>query len=117
MERLSLATALAAIVFSWALPGFAGDPSGAPSIVLKLNDTITDPAAIDYASLPQIEGRHAVVCPTTDALQFQLHNYLLHHDGKYWCLFSHGPVVEDVPTQFVSYATSDDGLTWTMPRR
>jgi hypothetical protein len=31
-------------------------------------------------------------------------------------LFSHGPVVEDVPTQFVSYATSDDGLKWSEPK-
>jgi hypothetical protein len=41
---------------------------------------------------------------------------LIHHDGKYWCLFSHGPEVEDLPTQFVSYATSDDGLHWSAPK-
>jgi hypothetical protein len=28
-------------------------------------------------------------------------------------MFSHGPEVEDVPTQFVSFATSADGLTWS----
>jgi hypothetical protein len=85
----------------------------APAILLTLNDAVTDPASIDYDALPRLAGQHAVVCPTTDALKFQLHNYLLHHDGKYWCMFSHGPVVEDVPTQRVSYATSVDGLTWS----
>lgn len=84
-----------------------------PAVVLKLNGAVTDPAAIDYAALPILRGEHAVVCPATDELKFQLHNYLIHHDGKYWCLFSHGPAVEDLPTQFVSYATSDDGLKWS----
>lgn len=83
------------------------------AIVLRLGGVVTDPTAIDYGALPRIEGQHAVVCPMTDALKFQLHNYLLHHENKYWCMFSHGPVVEDVPTQFVSYATSDDGLKWS----
>ena len=69
-----------------------------PSIVLKLDGAITDPAAIDFEALPRIGGQHAVVCPMTDALKFQLHNYLIHHDGKYWCFFSHGPEMEDLPT-------------------
>ncbi len=84
-----------------------------PAIVLKLNGTLTDPTLIDYDTLPKLAGEHAVVCPVTDELKFQLHDYLIHHDGKYWCLFSHGPIVEDWPTQFVSYATSDDGLKWS----
>jgi hypothetical protein len=87
-----------------------------PAVVLKLNGTLTDPASIDYDALPKLSGEHAVVCPVTDELKFQLHDYLIHHDGKYWCMFSHGPVVEDVPTQFVSYATSDDGLKWSTPK-
>lgn len=100
---------------------FAAEPasepaSEPPAVVLKLSGSVTDPEAIDYEALPKLPGRHAVVCPTSEALKFQLHNYLIHHDGKYWCLFSHGPVVEDVPTQFVSYATSEDGLNWSEAR-
>lgn len=87
-----------------------------PAVVLKLNGALTDPTNIDYEALPKLVGEHAVVCPATEQLKFQLHDYLIHHDGKYWCLFSHGPVVEDVPTQFVSYATSDDGLKWSEPK-
>jgi hypothetical protein len=92
---------------------FSAAAADSPAVVLNLQGKITDSAQIDYEALPQLAGEHAVVCAPTEALKFQLHNYLLHHDGKYWCLFSHGPVVEDMPTQFVSYATSDDGLKWS----
>lgn len=88
----------------------------APAVVLSLQGAATDPDKIDYDALPKLAGTHAVVCPTTEELKFQLHNYLAHYDGKYWCLFSHGPIVEDVPTQFVSYATSADGLKWSAPQ-
>jgi len=89
---------------------FAAD-SLAP--MLTLHGADEDPAKIDFAKLPLLKGTHAVVCPFDDQWKFQLHNYLLHHDGKYWCMWSHGPVVEDEPTQQVRYATSDDGLKWS----
>ncbi len=113
--------ASALIVALWAVTGLAADPSPTPAVLLRLNGADTDPTTIDYDALPRLDGTHAVVCPANDELKFQLHNYLLHHDGKYWCFFSHGPVVEDVPTQFCSYATSSDGVTWSaakpvMPR-
>jgi hypothetical protein len=106
MKRLSLLL----VALGLTCPAAAADP---PAVVLNLQGKITDPANIDYDALPRLAGQNAVVCPPSEALKFQLHNYLLHHGGKYWCLFSHGPVVEDVPTQFVSYATSDDGLKWS----
>lgn len=107
----SLCLALAVVLVPLCI-AFAQEPTE-PAIVLRLNGTLTDPEAIDYEALPKLTGEHAVVCEATDALKFQLHDYLIHHDGKYWCMFSHGPEVEDVPTQFVSYATSDDGLHWS----
>lgn len=72
-----------------------------------------DPQKIDFAKLPVLKGQHTVVCPFEEDWKFQLHNYLLRHDGKFWCMWSHGPVVEDVPTQHVRFATSDDGLNWS----
>lgn len=84
--------------------------------LLNLPGTGDDPAKIDFAKLPLLKGTHAVVCPYEEAWKFQLHNYLLHHEGKFWCMWSAGPVVEDVPTQHVRYATSDDGLTWSTPK-
>lgn len=103
---------LVALLFS----PIAAQENSPPAIVLKLNGTITDPTKIDYDALPKLGGAHGVVCPATDELKFQLHDYLIHHGGKYWCFFSHGPVVEDVPTQHCSYATSSDGVTWSAAR-
>jgi len=86
-----------------------------PATVLDLPGSGTDEKAIDYTKLPVLRGKHAVICATTPEWKFQLHNYLLHHEGKLWCMWSHGPEVEDLPTQHISYATSDDGLKWSEP--
>jgi hypothetical protein len=87
-----------------------------PEVVLQLPGSGSDPQAIDYAALPVLRGEHAVVHAPTPELKFQLHNYLIHFEDKFWCMWSHGPVVEDVPSQFISYATSDDGLRWSEPK-
>jgi hypothetical protein len=108
MQRASLFLALALALHTG--PVIAAD---ALPPLLNLPGSGGDPAAIDYAKLPVLKGRHAVVCAPDPEWKFQLHNYLLHHAGQYWCIWSHGPVVEDVPTQHVRYATSADGLTWS----
>jgi hypothetical protein len=84
--------------------------------MLDLPGSGADAEKIDYAALPLLKGTHAVVCPFDETWKFQLHNYLLHHDGKFWCMWSAGPMVEDYPTQHVRYATSDDGLKWSAPK-
>src|SRR5688500_7022543 len=94
----------------------AADPTSidpASPIVLNLPGGVTDSAQIDYAALPQLAGTHALISPADATLKFQLHNYLLHHAGRFWCMWSQGPPVEDEPSQVVRYATSDDGLTWS----
>jgi hypothetical protein len=48
--------------------------------------------------------------------KFRLHSYLQYFDGKYWCMWSHGPKIEDVPTQHIRYATSPDGVNWSEPK-
>lgn len=95
---------------SLCVPAFATD---SPALVLDLSGSGSDPERIDWKNLPVLKGQHAVVCPQDEQWKFQLHNYLLHHDGKYWCMWSHGPEVEDLPTQHLRYATSDDGLKWS----
>lgn len=90
-----------------------------PAKFLCLPNSGTDPEQIDYDRLPRIEGAHAVVSPAgmhpvgadlqkfdLHNLQFQLHNYLVHHSGRFWCIWSHGPPIEDEPTQQVRYAIS-----------
>ncbi|MEZ6069008.1 MAG: exo-alpha-sialidase [Pirellulales bacterium] len=83
--------------------------------MLDLPGTGTDPTAIDFFALPTLAGEHALVSQGDDEWQFRLHNYLAWHDGRYWCIWSHGPVIEDQARQEVRYATSDDGLHWSEP--
>ena len=94
------------------------DPVKNPTspLLLDLPGSGDDPAKIDYARLPQVQAAHAVVSPADATWKFQLHSYLAHHDGRYWCMWSQGPPVEDEPSQHVRYATSADGLTWTAPQ-
>lgn len=116
-QQLSFVCSLviAAHGFGQAAPA---DPAKNPGaeILLNLPELGTDPAKIDYAKLPVLKGEHAVVAPFEEQWKLKLHNYLIHHDGRYWCMWSHGPVVEDVPTQHVRYATSADGLKWSEPK-
>ena len=86
------------------------DPSS--PILLDLPTSGTDPDAIDYDKLPRVRGTLAVISPKDPDWKFQLHNYLVRHDGLFWCMWSHGPA-EDDPTQHIRYATSKDGLTWS----
>lgn len=97
-----------------------------PLNILKLNGAPTDPEKIGYGALPVLIGEHAVIqyaqrSPGVDPdeklelnqMRLQLHNYLAIHDGKFWCIWSDGPKIEDWPTQEIKYATSDDGLNWS----
>ena len=81
--------------------------------MLDLPGSGQDPTKIDFAALPVVRGDHAVITRGDAAWKFRLHNYLAYFDGKYWCAWSHGPVVEDNPTQHVRYSTSRDGLQWS----
>lgn len=101
-------------------------PSAGPLPILDLPGSGTDPAAIDYGALPKLSGKLAVInavslgpeARTPDKidmldLRLNLHNYLIHHEGRFWCLWSDGPKVEDWPTQEIKYAASEDGFLWT----
>lgn len=75
-----------------------------------------DPEAIDFENLPVIEGAHGVVSKGDATWHYRLHTYLVFFEDRYWCMWSHGPIVEDKPTQHIRYATSQDGLNWTEPK-
>lgn len=81
--------------------------------MLDLPGTGQDATKIDSAKMQVLKGQHALVTHGDPKWKFRLHNYLAYHEGKYWCIWSHGPVIEDNPTQHVRYATSPDGLTWS----
>lgn len=107
-------------------PSHAADKSTSPVPVLNLPGSGTDVKAIDYSKLPRLTGEHTIINPAALGpypkksnkvemrdLRLNLHNYLIHHDGKFWCIWSDGPRIEDEPTQEIKYATSDDGLHWS----
>ena len=72
-----------------------------------------NPHNIDFNKLPKIISQHSIVSDVRKSDGVNQHNYLIHHDGKYWVMWSDGPGVEDRVGQRVAYATSDDGLNWS----
>lgn len=92
----------------------AGRPSELNAQRMLAGDWVPDdPREIDFARLPRIKTRHAVVHDVRTADGVNQHNYLVHHDGKFWAMWSDGPGVEDQVGQRVKFATSADGLKWS----
>src|ERR1043166_562028 len=75
-----------------------------------------DPHAIDFEALPHVPLEHVVVSDAHEAKGVNQHNYLIHHDGRVWAMWSDGPRVEDMAGQVVKYSTSRDGLHWDAPK-
>ena len=83
------------------------------ALMLDLPGSGKNATLINFRNLPVIAGEHAVVNLGDPDWKFRLHNYLAHFAGRYWCFWSHGPVIEDKATQHLRYATSEDGLHWS----
>ena len=81
-------------------------------IMLKGEWVPEDPHKIDFENLPRIISQHVIVSDVRAINGVNQHNYLVHHRGKFWAMWSDGPGVEDRVGQRVAYATSIDGLTW-----
>ena len=75
-----------------------------------------DPHTIDFARLPRVPVQHAIVSDVHAQQGVNQHNYLVHHDGRFWAMWSDGPRVEDMAGQVVKYSTSPDGLKWETPK-
>ncbi|MCA9077657.1 MAG: exo-alpha-sialidase [Planctomycetaceae bacterium] len=89
--------------------------------------------AIDFDHLPQVPAEYAVISdvrgdrsvPVRETTRQKAdyesggvnqHNYLVHHDGEFWAMWSDGPGVEDRVGQRVKFARSPDGLNWSEPQ-
>ena len=70
---------------------------------------------IDYDKLPRVPGNFRVVSEVRETMGVNQHNYLAYYGGKYWCMWSDGPGIEDRVGQRVKFSTSPDGLNWTSP--
>ena len=93
-------------------------PEKNPQSSLMLDGTWVpdDPHKIDFYTLPRIKSKHAVVSDVSSSNGVNQHNYLVHHNGKFWIMWSDGPGVEDRVGQRVAFATSTDGLDWSEPK-
>jgi hypothetical protein len=111
-------TSFLASLLIGSLHGFAqtSQPSAekTPDTFALLNLPLTgaDETKIDYDKLPVLSGTHAVISPSDPAWKFQLHNYLIHYDNRFFCMWSRGPG-EDQATQYIAWAASPDGTTWS----
>jgi len=75
-----------------------------------------DPHQIDFERLPRLPVQHAVVSDVRPRNGVNQHNYLIHHDGQFWAMWSDGPEIEDRVGQVVKYATSPDAMQWSEPK-
>jgi hypothetical protein len=82
---------------------------------------------IDFAALPKVPSEHVIISDVRakggepakldkKSGGVNQHNYLAHHDGQFWAMWSDGPGIEDRVGQRVKFATSADGLKWSTPQ-
>lgn len=92
------------------------DPADNPqSPVMLVGDWFDDPHNIDFDALPRVPKEHIVISDVTAQDGVNQHNYLIHHDGRFWAMWSDGPAIEDRVGQVVKYAVSEDGVHWSEP--
>ncbi len=98
--------------------------SAQPSIMLAGPWVSENTHDIDFAALPKVRSEHVIISDVRakagDPAKLDKksggvnqHNYLVHHDGQFWAMWSDGPGIEDRVGQRVKFATSADGLKWS----
>lgn len=71
----------------------------------------------DPFAFPAVGGRHSTVFHGVQGKSgFNLHSYLIHHDGRFWAIWSSAAVSEEDPDQQVVFATSRNGHEWSRPQ-
>ena len=86
-----------------------GADHAAPERLLESDDLLQNPK-----ELPLAKGRTSTVFRgESGASGFNLHSYLAWHDGQFFAMWSSARVGEEDPDQFLRYAVSKDGHTWS----
>ena len=88
----------------------------ASPVMLAADWVPADPHTIDFEKLPRVPVQHIVVSDVSAQKGVNQHNYLVHHAGRFWAMWSDGPRVEDMGGQVVKYSTSVDGVKWDAPK-
>lgn len=107
-------TALAAAAAMPAAPHPVKNP--ASPVMLQGPWVPADPHQIDFERLPRVPVQHIVVSDVRATKGVNQHNYLIHHAGRFWAMWSDGPEIEDRVGQVVKYSTSGDGVKWEAPK-
>lgn len=129
-SRLSLRLACVILMVEHQAALHGADPlvgDAASPIMLSGAWLPDNPHQLDFAALPKLPSEHVVISdvrsPASDTSSVDKkaggvnqHNYLAHHEGQFWAMWSDGPGVEDRVGQRVKFATSLDGLKWTEPK-
>ena len=102
-------------------------------LMLKLQGGEADPDRIPFMELPRLTAEHAVISDVRNrgGTWIHQHAYLARFADHYWAMWSDGPGVprdgvseeehfnvvpgHDQAGTRVSYATSEDGVTWSEP--
>jgi hypothetical protein len=128
---LQIACVFANLFFPWtctALQAADQSTSDAVSSTMLAGDWLpADPHQLDFSKLPRLPSEHVVISDVRarpehstklnkQAGGVNQHNYLAHHAGQFWAMWSDGPGIEDRVGQRVKYATSPDGLQWSVSR-
>ncbi len=80
-----------------------------PARLLQDGSLLADPD-----SLPLLPSKTGMIYHAQEGQwQFNLHSFITHHEGRFWAIWSSGRVDEDSSSQFIRYATSQDGLAWS----
>jgi|UniRef100_UPI003784D788 hypothetical protein len=117
----------AALLALLAASALAEPPSPSSPVMLSGPWVPEDSHQLDFVALPRVPSQHVVINDVTakgnDPTQLDKkkggvnqHNYLAHHDGQFWAMWSDGPGIEDRVGQRVKFATSSDGLKWSTPK-
>jgi hypothetical protein len=84
-----------------------------------------DTHRLDFSNLPKVDSQHAIVNDARPHMGHRVnqHNYLVHHAGRFWAMWSDGPGESKGPDkvpghdradQHVGFAHSPDGLAWSL---
>ena len=130
---MNIRTTIAAITAAALIAFTAGARDSNSPIALAGDWLPDDPHQIDYSKLPPVVAEHAIISDVRDQAGTRVHQhaYLAHHEGRFWAMWSDGPGLpkpgatseqhrnivpgHDRPDTRNSYATSQDGLTWSRP--
>jgi hypothetical protein len=110
-----------------AASAFAASADSQSPIMLSGPWLPEDSHQLDFASLPRVPSEHVIIndVHVKGSSSAKLdkksggvnqHNYLAHHDGQFWAMWSDGPGIEDRVGQRVKFATSPDALKWSEPK-